>query len=138
MLLDGIVTVSSGWGILPLGLAQCFLAILRCCRTRRGWSPWVHAASTVQWPLQLIMESREPTTDAELAGDPDVDVVYVASPHHDHFSSAKVCLEAGKSVLVEKPLTTSPVDTEEFINLAMYCGLVLDGGDVDPDQPAAP
>jgi predicted dehydrogenase len=55
---------------------------------------------------------------AELAGDPDVDVVYVASTHHDHFASAKLCLEAGKAVLVEKPLTTSPADSEELINLA--------------------
>jgi predicted dehydrogenase len=62
---------------------------------------------------------------AELAGDPDVDVVYVASPHSDHFSSAKLCLEAGKSVLVEKPLTTSPADTEELINLASDRGLFL-------------
>jgi predicted dehydrogenase len=29
--------------------------------------------------------------------------LYVASSHHDHFGSAKLCLEAGKSVLVEKP-----------------------------------
>jgi predicted dehydrogenase len=61
----------------------------------------------------------------ELAGDPDVDVVYVASPHHDHFLSAKLCLEAGKSVLVEKPLTTRPADTEELISLASDRGSFL-------------
>ena len=62
---------------------------------------------------------------AELAGDPDVDVIYVASTHHDHFASAKLCLEAGKAVLVEKPLTTSPADTEELINLASDRNLFL-------------
>ncbi|MFL6045077.1 MAG: Gfo/Idh/MocA family protein [Propionibacteriaceae bacterium] len=62
---------------------------------------------------------------AELAGDPDVDVVYVATPHHDHFASAKLCLEAGKSVLVEKPLTTSPEKTEQLINVAGDRGLFL-------------
>jgi predicted dehydrogenase len=62
---------------------------------------------------------------AELAGDPDVDVVYIASPHHDHFLSAKVCLDAGKSVLVEKPMTTSPADTKELINRASDRGLFL-------------
>jgi len=61
----------------------------------------------------------------ELAGDPDVNVVYVASTHSDHFSSAKLCLEAGKSVLVEKPLTTSPAETEELIDLAGDRGLFL-------------
>ncbi|HSU35542.1 MAG TPA: Gfo/Idh/MocA family oxidoreductase, partial [Propionibacteriaceae bacterium] len=54
---------------------------------------------------------------AELAADPEVEVVYVASTHNDHFSSAKVCLEGGKSVLVEKPLTVSPAETEELIAL---------------------
>ena len=51
--------------------------------------------------------------------------VYVASSHHDHFASARLCLEAGKSVLVEKPMTTSPDDTAELINLAEQRGLFL-------------
>ena len=72
----------------------------------------------------------------ELAADPDVDVIYVASSHHDHFPSAKLCLEAGKSVLVEKPLTTSPDDTEELIKLAGRARPVLDGGPVDAHQAA--
>lgn len=55
---------------------------------------------------------------ADLAADPDVDVVYIASPHSDHLASAKLCLEAGKAVLVEKPLTTSAADTQALIELA--------------------
>lgn len=34
----------------------------------------------------------------------DIDVVYIATPHHLHFSYALAAIEAGKSVLVEKPL----------------------------------
>ncbi len=62
---------------------------------------------------------------AELAADPDVDVVYVASTHNDHFPSARLCLEAGKAVLVEKPLTVSPAETEELIAIARSRGRFL-------------
>lgn len=62
---------------------------------------------------------------AELVSDPDVDVVYVASTHNDHFPSAKLCLEAGKSVLVEKPLTVNDAEAEELIALARDRGLFL-------------
>jgi predicted dehydrogenase len=55
---------------------------------------------------------------AELAADPEVDVIYVASTHNDHLGSAKLCLEAGKAILVEKPLTVSAAETEELIALA--------------------
>lgn len=54
----------------------------------------------------------------ELAADPEVDVVYVASTHNDHFPSAKLCLKAGKAVLVEKPLTVSAAEATELVALA--------------------
>src|SRR5215213_9972918 len=41
----------------------------------------------------------------ELAADPSVDVVYVASPHALHEAHARTALDAGKAVLCEKPLT---------------------------------
>jgi predicted dehydrogenase len=40
-----------------------------------------------------------------LAADDEVDVVYVATPHAMHFDAALACVEAGKGVLVEKPVT---------------------------------
>jgi predicted dehydrogenase len=61
----------------------------------------------------------------ELIADDDVDVVYIATPHNDHYASAKLCLEAGKAVLVEKPLTTSAADTAALIELARANKLFL-------------
>ena len=62
---------------------------------------------------------------AELAADDEVDVVYVASTHNDHFDSARLCLEAGKAVLVEKPLTVTSAEAEELVRLARDGGLFL-------------
>mgnify|MGYP000933086713 FL=1 len=41
----------------------------------------------------------------ELVADPDVDIVYIATPHSHHLACAALALEHGKHVLIEKPLT---------------------------------
>jgi predicted dehydrogenase len=60
---------------------------------------------------------------AELAADDQVDVVYVATPHSGHYDATRVCLEAGRGVLVEKPFTTNAADAEALVALARVRGL---------------
>ena len=60
---------------------------------------------------------------SELADDPDLDVVYIASTHNDHYNSARLCLAAGKAVLVEKPLTVTASEATELMALAQQRGL---------------
>lgn len=55
---------------------------------------------------------------AEMLSDPDVELVYVASPHSHHYEHAKMCIEAGKHVLVEKAFTVNAKQAEELIALA--------------------
>jgi len=62
---------------------------------------------------------------AELAADPDVDVVYVASPHALHLEHARPALEAGKAVLCEKALTLNLADAEMMVALARQHGVFL-------------
>ncbi|SCO76954.1 related to dimeric dihydrodiol dehydrogenase [Fusarium oxysporum] len=52
---------------------------------------------------------------AELIEDPDVEVIYIATPHSHHYQNAMLCLEAGKNVLCEKAFT---VDAKQAIKLA--------------------
>lgn len=59
----------------------------------------------------------------ELAADGRIDVVYVATPHPAHHPAARLCLEAGRPVLVEKPFTTSAADAEDLAALARARGL---------------
>jgi predicted dehydrogenase len=53
-----------------------------------------------------------------LVADPDVDVIYIATPHAFHLDNARLAFEAGKHVLCEKPLTLNLAEAEEMVRLA--------------------
>lgn len=54
----------------------------------------------------------------ELANDPNVDIIYVATPHSHHYQNAMLCLEAGKNVLCEKAFTTNVAQAEALVKKA--------------------
>ncbi|MFF3510763.1 Gfo/Idh/MocA family protein [Streptomyces sp. NPDC002573] len=54
----------------------------------------------------------------DLAADPEVDVVYIATPHSAHHAAAALCLEAGKAVLCEKPLTLDLARARDLVTIA--------------------
>src|SRR5216110_3595301 len=62
---------------------------------------------------------------AELCTSPDLDLIVVATPSFSHFPLAKAALEAGKHVLVMKPLTTRTEHAEELCALAERQGVLL-------------
>lgn len=53
-----------------------------------------------------------------LVSDPDVDIIYIATPHPLHFEQTKLCLLNKKAVLCEKPLTIGFNQTKELIEIA--------------------
>lgn len=55
---------------------------------------------------------------AELVGDPEVEVIYVATPHSCHADNTQLALKAGKAVLCEKPFTINATEAREVIGLA--------------------
>jgi predicted dehydrogenase len=66
------------------------------------------------------------TTDLrDLLADPSVDAVAIATPVSTHHSLAMAALQAGKHVLVEKPLALTSAQAEELIEAADRLGLVL-------------
>ena len=54
----------------------------------------------------------------DLANDPDVDAIYVATPHPFHKEYSILCLRAGKAVLCEKPLAINAQEAREIIECA--------------------
>src|SRR5690606_34960565 len=68
------------------------------------------------------------TSLGEVLGDPAIDAVVLTLPNHLHTPVAKQALEAGKHVLVEKPLTTSLADCDALIDIAARSSRILMGG----------
>lgn len=62
---------------------------------------------------------------AELANDPEIDIVYIATPHPAHHPCARLCLEAGKAVVCEKPFTVNAAQASDLIELAHERNLFL-------------
>jgi predicted dehydrogenase len=55
--------------------------------------------------------------------DPEIDLIYIASPHSEHFWMAKAALDAGKHILVEKSFMNNAPEAEAIYSLARQKGL---------------
>ncbi len=53
-----------------------------------------------------------------LAADPEIDAIYVATPHTFHKENTLLCLDAGKAVLCEKPFTINAAEAEAVVAFA--------------------
>ncbi len=62
---------------------------------------------------------------AALAADPEIDVIYVATPHPLHHDNTLLCLRAGKAVLCEKPFALNATEARAMVAEARARGLFL-------------
>jgi predicted dehydrogenase len=121
-----MATSTTRWGILATGrIARDFATSLRAVpgaviaavgsRTEGSAERFAH-------DLGDDHTRTHPSYDA-LVADPDVDVVYVASPHALHLDHARLAFAAGKPVLCEKPLTLNRADGETLFDAAgdLFC-----------------
>jgi dihydrodiol dehydrogenase / D-xylose 1-dehydrogenase (NADP) len=65
------------------------------------------------------------TSYEALVSDPQVDAIYVATPHRFHFQNVMLCLNAGKPVLCEKPLTVNAAETKKLIETSKSTNVFL-------------
>ncbi len=76
--------------------------------------------------LQNLYSDVQTFTEAsDLIDDPEISAISIATPVAFHFDLAKAALEAGKHVMVEKPLASSSAECQELIDIADEKGLVL-------------
>ena len=66
----------------------------------------------------------------DVMDDPEISGVHIATPSPSHYKIAKMALERGKNVLVEKPMTLKPYESHELVDLARANNLVLKVGHI--------
>ena len=112
------------WGVIaPGGIARSFVAALQA-RTRQ--QVVAVASRSAERAEAFARDLGVPTAYGayeELVADPEVDVVYVASPHSEHAAHAQLALRAGKPVLVEKAFTRNAAEAEAVFETAHSQGL---------------
>jgi predicted dehydrogenase len=112
------------WGILGTGgIAGTFVTDLRL--TDSGVAVAVGSrsqGSADRFADKFGIATRHASYES-LVADPDVDVIYVATPHPMHRDNAILALGAGKHVLVEKPFTMTAAEAREVVSTARKHGL---------------
>jgi predicted dehydrogenase len=120
---DGSLQVAR-WGILGTGFIADLQAsdlidngfVIQAVGSR-------NAAAAAEFAARFHIPSAHGSYE-DLVSDPEVDVVYVSTPHPFHYENALLALNAGKHVLVEKPFAMNAWQAREIAHLAESKGLV--------------
>ncbi|WP_329068955.1 Gfo/Idh/MocA family protein [Amycolatopsis sp. NBC_01480] len=114
------------WGIMGTGgIAGSFAEDLRLTDSGTVAAVGSRSRDSADRFADRLGISKRHGSYEELANDPDIDVVYVATPHPLHHANALLALEAGKPVLVEKPFTMNAAEARELVAVARERGLFL-------------
>ncbi|QOV41324.1 Gfo/Idh/MocA family oxidoreductase [Streptomyces ferrugineus] len=112
------------WGVLGTGwIAERFIGSVRRHTRQRFTAVASRDAARAEEFAVRHGVTRAYGSYAELVADDEVDVVYVATEHTAHLAGARLALEAGKHVLVEKPLGLNAGQAAEIAELAAERGL---------------
>ncbi|MDE2858006.1 MAG: Gfo/Idh/MocA family oxidoreductase [Chloroflexota bacterium] len=113
------MTDSIRWGLIGLG------SISRKFATGLGYLPdaEVYAVASRSADKADVFGAEFGATKCygsyeALANDPDVDVVYIGTPHTYHLSNTLLCLKAGKHALCEKPFAVNRAQAQEMVDCA--------------------
>jgi len=126
------------WGIMATGgIAETFCKDLLVDPSLREVSDVTHeivavaSSSSADRAASFIKKIDGPSSAktygsyTELVADPNVQIVYVATPHSHHFQNTMLALEAGKHVLCEKALTVTASQTKKLVETAKSKNLFL-------------
>ena len=114
------------WGIVATGgIARRFMAAMQMVE---GGQVTAVCSRTLDRARAFAAEHGIPNAYddlATMAGHPDIDAIYVATPHARHLRDTLTAIEAGQAVLCEKPLALSAAQSEQMIAAARAKGTFL-------------
>lgn len=118
--------VKINWGIIGLGnIANTFASDLQLSKNANLYGV---ASSSLEKARTFSRKHKSITyydSYEKLAKDPNIDVIYIASPHTFHYEHSMMCLNNGKSVLCEKPLGINIDEVKSLIKEASSNKLFL-------------
>ncbi|MFS0866946.1 Gfo/Idh/MocA family protein [Microbacterium sp. 179-B 1A2 NHS] len=112
------------WGILATGgIAHSFTKDLRIAGRTLSAVGSRRADAAAEFAREFEIPNVHGSYE-DLVADPTVDIIYIATPHTFHSANAILALEAGKHVLIEKPLTLDRDQAVAIRNVAASRGLL--------------
>ncbi|MFG2037660.1 Gfo/Idh/MocA family protein [Dactylosporangium sp. NPDC048998] len=114
------------WGILSTGsIAATFAEDLRLLPDAELAAVGSRSAESAERFAAAHGAARAHGSWRALVEDPDVDAIYIATPHSAHYEAAMLALRAGKATLCEKPFTLAVSEAEEMVETARAGGVFL-------------
>lgn len=114
------------WGILGTGtIAKKFAEALQTLPEAKIVAVGSRTRETAENFARQFQIPRAHASYEALANDPEVEAIYIATPHSCHRDNALLCLNAGKAVLCEKPFTINAAQAAEVIALARAKKILL-------------
>jgi len=114
------------WGILGTGnIANKFANGLRAVPGAELAAVGSRSAATAEAFAKEHGARRAHATYEDLAHDPEVDAIYIATPHVLHHENTLACIAGAKAVLCEKPFAMNAREAEEMVAAARAAGTFL-------------
>ncbi len=107
------------WGILGTGsICGAFAEGLKSCRNGKLVAVGSRKQKTADAFAERFKVANSYGAYKALVADPNVDAIYIGSPHHMHCEHTLLCLNAGKAVLCEKPFAINAREAKRMIDTA--------------------
>lgn len=113
------IKTSFKWGIIGPGrIAKKFANAVEKISDASIYAIASRSSSDPEQLKKTFLAEKYYSSYEELAADTKVDAIYIATPHRFHYENSRLCLEAEKPILCEKPLTVNAKQADDLFRLS--------------------